>query len=545
MEMIQIIYNGTPKEFEKNTTYYDISRAFGLNEDILGVKINNVVHYLGERAKKSSNVEFVDYTDQIGRKIYKSGLQFIFEVAVKEIFDNVEVKYQHSVPKGILASIDYKEELSTQDISKIKDKMSSIISDNLPIRKITVLKTEAIEYYEKNNYVEKANNIQNILDKVVNIYGLKGYYNYYYSDMPYKTGAITKYEIKYVGKNRIILIIPDYNGQMPDYSPCDNIIQSFYQGKCWLDDLDMKYLTNLNQIVGNGKIKDFIKSCELMFSLNVANVAKKISENRNIKFVMIAGPSSSGKTTTTKRLADYLRANGYDPIQISTDDYFVDRDVNPKDEFGNNDYECLTAIDLEVFNKDLEDLLAGKSVRLPQYNFITGKREMSEKVVQMKDNSIFLIEGLHTLNDELTPKINPKYKYKIYLSPFIPLNIDQHNYISTTDLRLLRRMVRDNRTRGYDVIKTMSNWLNVRKGEEKYIFPYIPQADIIVNTALPYEIGVLKVYVEPLLLSVSVKSVYYEEARRLINFLKPFFTIPSEYVNDSSILREFIGGNYD
>ena len=307
----------------------------------------------------------------------------------------------------------------------------------------------------------------------------------------------------------------------------------------------MPYITDLNKDVGNGRIINFIKSCELMFNLNISDVARIIEDRKDIKFILIAGPSSSGKTTTTSRLASYFEALGYKPIKISLDDYFVNREDTPKDEFGNYNFECLEALDVKLFNDNLNKLLKGESVKFPKYNFMTGLREYYKEEVKMDEKSIFLIEGLHALNENLTKEIEEKYKFKIYLSPFIPLSIDKYNYVSTIDLRLLRRIVRDNRTRGYDVIKTIDNWQSVRNGEEKYIFPYIHQANVIINTALAYEVGVLKVYVEPLLLSVSVDSIYYEEARRLVDFLKQFFPIPGEYVNDESILREFIGGRYN
>ena len=238
-------------------------------------------------------------------------------------------------------------------------------------------------------------------------------------------------------------------------------------------------------------------------------------------------------------------AQGFDPIKISIDDYFLEREETPKDENGNYDFECLTAVDLDLFNSDLKKLLNGEEINMPFYNFLTGKKEFHNNYIKLKNNSIILIEGLHAINDDLLPAIENKYKYKIYLSPFIPLNIDRHNYISTVDLRLIRRIIRDNRARGHDISKTIHTWQSVRNGEEKYIFPFIHQADVIINTALPYEIGVEKVYIEPLLRSISVESEYYEEAKRLLNFLKMFYQIPSEYVSRDSILREFIGGSND
>lgn len=548
MEKIVItLDNGEKKEFQKNITYYEISKGFNLKKDILGVKIKNEVLSLNDRATESVKLSFIDLNDLTGNKIYKSGLEFIFEIALKEVFPTADIIYQHSVPKGVLGEIDYEHIITQEDLSKIKSVMARIISEDKHFKKLNIKKKEAIEFYKSIKEYEKAENVQNISDKVVTLYELNGIYNYFYSDMPYSTGSITQYDIIYLGRNRLVFVIPSNrtNGILPEYVHYDNIINSFLVGKNWLETLDMKYATQLNRRICDGKIKEFIKSCELVFNLNIAKVVTEITNNRNIKFVLIAGPSSSGKTTTTKRLSSYLTAQGFDPIKISIDDYFLERVDTPKDEFGNYDFECLTAIDLELFNNDLKKLLEGKEINMPTYNFISGRKEYNDNYIKMKDNSIILIEGLHALNDDLLPGIDKKNKYKIYLSPFIPLNIDRHNYVSTIDLRLIRRIIRDNRTRGYNINKTMESWQRVRDGEEKYIFPYIHQADTIINTALPYEVGVLKVYIEPLLRSINVESNYYEEAKRLLNFLKMFFPIPGEYVVDDSILREFIGGNYD
>lgn len=547
MDTIKITFNNNTKEFPKGTSFYEISKDFKEVPNVLGVRINNEVYSLDKKADEDAEIIFINYNDLIGNKIYKSGLKFIFEVALKETFPELEISYEHSVPRGMLGVIDEKKILTTEDISLIKSKMAKIIADDERIEKLNIHPKEAIKYYNSVREYEKALNVQNINDKVVTLYKLHNRLNYFYSLMPYSTGVINKFDIVYLGKNKIVFLFPSNrtSGEVPEYVHYDNILESFLEGKSWLDHLKMPYVTNLNNTIGNGNIKEFIKSNELMFNLEIAEVVQKIKENKAIKFIMIAGPSSSGKTTTTSRIASHLAAYGYDSIKISIDDYFVEREKTPKDEFGNYDFECLNAIDLELFNKDLMKLLNHEEISLPQYNFVTGKREITRRTVKLKENSILLIEGLHALNDDLTPAIENKYKYKIYLSPFIPLNIDRHNYISTIDLRLLRRIIRDNRTRGYNVAKTIENWQSVRNGEEKYIFPYIHQADAIINTALAYEVGVLKVFIEPLLYSVGVDSEYYEEARRLIGFLKQFFPIPGEYVNDESILREFIGGKYN
>lgn len=541
------IDNGESKEVKKGITYYEISKEFNLEKNILAVKINNEIVSLSDIALKDSHISFIDLNDLSGNKIYKSALEFIFEVALKEHFRTAEIIYQHSVPKGFLGEIEYDKVITQEDITKIKQTMDRIISEDIVFKKLTVRKKEAIDFYKKIGELEKAENVQNISDLVVTLYELNGVYNYFYSDMPYSTGSIKEYDLVYLGRNRLVFVIPSSrtNGLLPEYVHYDSIINSFLEGKVWLEQLNMKYAFNLNKNVCDGKIKDFIKSCELVFNNNISDVVTKVISNRDIKFILIAGPSSSGKTTTTKRLSSYLMAHGYDPIKISIDDYFLERNETPKDEFGNYDFESLQAIDLNLFNSDLKKLLNNEEVDIPTYNFITGKKEYDDKRIKLKENSIILIEGLHALNDELLPLIDNKLKYKIYLSPFIPLNIDRHNYISTVDLRLIRRIIRDNRTRGYDINKTIHSWQLVRNGEEKYIFPYIHQADIIINTALPYEIGVEKVYIEPLLRSINVESIYYEEAKRLLNFLKMFYPISSEYVNNDSILREFIGGNYD
>ena len=538
--------DGTKKEYKKGITFYEISKDVVMN-NIMGVKIDNEVYSLDTKVYENKKVEFINTNDIIGNKIYKAGLKFLFEVALVETLPELEVSFEHSVPKGMLGIVEGEKTITQEDLSAIKRRMDEIVKEDAIIQKLNVSPQEAIKYYRHFKEYEKADNIQSITDKLVTFYKLHKKLNYFYSIMPYSTGGLNKYEMVYLGKNRIVFIFPTVrsNGEVPEYVHYANIIDAFFKGKKWLENLHMPYISNLNKTIGNGKIKDFIHSNELMFSLDIAKVVDNIISNHDIKFILVAGPSSSGKTTTNSRIASYLEALGYDAIKISLDDYFVNREDTPKDENGKYDFECLEAIDVKLFNDDLQKLLNGEEISFPVYNFISGKREYPNNKIKMKENSIFLIEGLHALNDKITEGIDNKYKYRIYLSPFIPLNIDKHNYVSTLDLRLLRRIVRDNRTRGYDCLKTIDNWQSVRNGEEKYIFPYIHQADVIINTALAYEVGVLKVYVEPLLLSVGVDSEYYEEARRLIGFLNQFFPIPGEYVNDDSILREFIGGRYN
>lgn len=547
MDTVKITFNdGSVHEYKNGTLFYDISKDFNM-ENIVAFKVNNEVFPLDKKAVSDQKIEFINPSDIIGNRIYKSGLKFLFQVALLELFPSLEISYEHSVPRGILGIVKGDKILNQDDIVLIKGKMSEIIGKNEKIEKLNVSPKDAIKYYLAKGENEKAYNIQNISDKMVCFYKLRGKFNYFYSLMPYSTRAISKFEIVYLGNNKVVLLFPTERskGSVPEYVHYSNIIESFLEGKEWLNNLRVPYVPNLNKMVSDGKIKDFIRSNELKFNIDISKIVNEIIVAKDIKFVLIAGPSSSGKTTTCSRLASYFAALGYDPIKISLDDYFLDRADTPLGEDGKPDYESVAALDIELFNNHLKDLLDGKTINKPRYNFLTGKKEITKETVRLTENGIFLIEGLHALNDELTESIEKKYKYKIYLSPFIPINIDKHNYVSTLDLRLLRRIVRDNRTRGYNVVDTIDNWQRVREGEEKYIFPFIHQADTIINTALAYEVGVLKVYVEPLLLSVSVDSKYYEEARRLVDFLKQFFPIPGEYIDDESILREFIGGRYN
>ncbi len=544
MEKIKISFEHKQIEVDKNTTYLEISKESKLKDSVLAVKKNNELIPLTAKAIEDEVIEFIDAASIEGAKMYKAAVKFILEVALKTIFKGSDIHYLHSVPGGMLGEIKYEKVLTSEDISEIKGEMARIIDEDHEFKRYNILKKEAVDFYEAYGEYEKAINVKTC-DDIVTIYKLKDYLNFYYVPMPYSTRYIRKFELKYLGNNRLVILYPSNltEGRLPEYVHHENIINAYYDGKSWLKKLDTPYVGNLNNLVSSRTVKGFIESCELHFTDEIKKACDKIIRNNDKKFIMIAGPSSSGKTTTTRVLGAYLRSKGYDPICLSTDDYFVDRIDNPKDEFGNFDFECLNAIDTRTFNNDLIKLLKGEEVNVPTFNFITGKREYHNHLIKLKENSIILIEGLHSLNDDLTPGIPEKYKYKIYLSPFIPLNIDRHNYISTLDLRLIRRIVRDNRTRGYKVGEVIEKWQSVRNGEEKYIFPFTHQADTIINTALPYELGVLKVYAEPLLLSIDTDSKYYEEARRLLKFLRSFYSITSEYVSKSSILREFIGGN--
>lgn len=482
--------------------------------------------------------------DRYKIKMYQSGLKMVLYVAVKELF-KCDIHYLNSLDKGLYCKIQTDKKLTQEDIDELKLRMERIIAKNEKITKKVISKKDGYDYYIKVKEYEKASNVLNLNNKTLTIYELHGYYNYFMDAMPERTGELKRFNITFLNDNDLVLSFPiTTDGLVAPYTSQDMILSSFVEYGIWCEYQNVTYASDLNAIVSNSKIKEFIKKNDIMMDNELYSLAYRISED-NRKIILLGGPSSSGKTTSTRKLALYLSSFGLNPIYLGLDDYFKERDETPKLPNGKLDFESLNAIDLDLFNSQLEKMLNGEKVKVPTFNFLTGKKEYSDKhVIELKKNDIVLIEGLHCLNEELTNKIPKDKKIKIYISPFMPLQIDRHNHISTVDIRLLRRIVRDNRTRGYDVIKTLELWEDVRNGETKYVFPFTNEADIILNTAYVYELGVLKVYVEPLLYSVPITSKFYNEARRLINELQMFFPIPSEYVSDDNILREFIGDSY-
>ncbi len=412
MSNIKVVVNGAEREYPEGITYYDISKDVKLANDIIGLKINNEVIHMENKARDGEVLEFFDVTDISGYNLYKNGLKMIFELALSRVFPGMHVFYNHSVPKGMLASISEERILSNDDILKIRDEMKKIIGENHRFIKLTVKKKDAIEYFDKIRLKDKSNNIRNISDYSVTLYQLDNLLNYYYSEMPYSSGVINKYDIVYLGNNMLVLLWPSKrsNGEVPEYVHYDNIIETFMEGQKWLTSLKIPYVANLNRLVSTSKIADFMDSCELVYNMQIEKVARTISEKKDVKFVLIAGPSSSGKTTSCKRLASYLAAMGYEPICISTDDYFVNRVDSPRDENGNYDFECLECLDRKLLTEHLEKLLKGDVITLPKFDFITGLRETSTKKISMKDNSIIVIEGLHAVNDEMLPGIDKELK---------------------------------------------------------------------------------------------------------------------------------------
>lgn len=473
-------------------------------------------------------------------KIYQAGLKFIFCNTIKRLY-NGEVIFHHSLDKGIYASIVSEHIINEKQVNNIKKQMQITIDKSISFNRRIINKKDAYDFFMKRGYLEKAKNVLNISNPTVTLFEFEGQYNYFYThDMPKSSKEIELFDIYYVKENEVVLLYPT-NGKI-QFEFRNKIYHSFQQYDEWLNRLNLNFVCDVNREIAEGHILDLIKKNDIMLDNNLYDIARDVI-GKGKRIVLIAGPSSSGKTTTSKKLSLYLSSLGYNAKPVSLDDFFVNRTETPLDDDGNRDYECLEALDLGLFNNTLNSLLNGKEIKMPKYDFLKGIKEYSEELHSIKENDILVIEGLHALNPNLIKSDISKLCYKIYISPLTPLNVDRHNYISTTDNRLLRRIVRDFRTRGRSCEASLATWRSVRRGEEKYIFPYTDTCDAIFNTAYVYEIGVLKVYVEPLLYNISMDSEYYDDARRLLDKLKSFYTIPSEYVNHDNLLREFIGGS--
>lgn len=544
---IVVTYNqGKQVTVAINTKIIEVLKSLPLEfkKNIIGAKIDNSVVGMDTKLKRDCTIDFIDKSDLAGYKMYQAGLKFIMLASVKDLYEDAKISFDHSIMRGMHITLEVGHNLTDEDIIKIKERMMMIVREDLPILKMNVLSKEMVEYYNKKNDLACSANILNVDYELVNLYRLEKYFGYFYMEMPYSTGVCRHFDVVLLNPKELVLLFLDekMSAGVPTYINYEKVIDCFRSEKTWLSKLNISYAYQVNEIVASGKISDLIRLSELNFDNKIHRVCDDIVLKRS-RFVMIAGPSSSGKTTTCKKIALDLQSRGIKTIALSVDDYFKNRVDTPKLPNGDYDFESIKAIDVEGLNRNINLLLEGKEVSLPTYNFVLGVREYLGKPVKITENCIILLEGLHCLNDNLTPQIANETKYKIYLSPFMPLNIDSNNYISTTDLRLIRRIIRDNRTRGHDVSKTIATWKTVRDGEEKYIFPYISTSDVIINTSLVYELGVLKVFAEPLLYSVRTDSKYYEEARRLINFLKSYFPISSEYIRTDCVLREFIGGS--
>lgn len=545
MEKVKVTYLGKSYMYPKDITLEDISKDFQENysETMIMAEVNGRPYELNYKVTDDVTVDFFDLTSPTGNRVYESGLIFVLEKACLNML-NSEIEVKYSIDKGIYIKTHKK--ITKEDLDKVSREMKEIVKRNLPIQKNLVNRLEAIEYYKSTKSYDKVNVLKYSVNTNVNLYRLMDIYNYFFSYLPVSTGALKEFKLTYIDQNSFVLRYPNiyYLNKIPVYKHHDKLFNEFKKYDEWSEKLGIENVSSLNNKVTKGSVDDIVLLSENIQNNSLFKIAETIYNNKKLKLILLAGPSSSGKTTTSKKLELFLKGFGLNPIAISIDNYFLDRDKTPRLPDGSYDFESLNSINVELFNKNLKDLLDGKEVTLPVYNFITGKSELSDESIKLGEKEILIVEGLHALNEELTYSIDKKNKYKIYLCPLTVLSLDNHNRIRTTDNRLLRRIIRDNRTRGYSASDTLSTWGKVREGEEKYVFPFQDEADVIFNTSLIYELGVLKTYAEPLLYSVEESDPMYKEAVRLLNLLKNILPISNDYIPVDSIVREFIGGGY-
>ncbi len=547
IEAVEVIINNRKKIYNKGITLEEIAQDYQdkFKYPILLARIDNRLKELSSTVEENCTIEFLDLTSREGNIVHINGLVYVMVYAVKKLYGkHANIIVEHSLDKGIYIETTFR--LTEEKVQEIKEKMKQVILEDKPIIKSNVDRMEAKKYFEKVGDTAKAGIMRYSTNNYVTLYRLGNLYNYFYNLMPTSTKLVEAFDLTYIKGNGFVLRFPTVfiQDKIKEYEHHEKMFDVFKEYRDWGKKLNISTSVDLNRVVSLGKASDMIKIDATVQDHRILSVAREISSKRDkLKIVLIAGPSSSGKTTTSKKLCMYLQMFGIRPNVLSMDDYFVERSENPKKEDGSYDYECLEAVDLKLFDKQIDELLKGEEVLLPSFDFTFGKKEYN-KTMQLADNDILVIEGIHALDTKILTKIPREKKYKIYISPLTEVNVDDHNRISTTDNRLLRRIIRDNRTRSYPVEKTLDSWHSVRDGEEKYIFPFQDDNDVTINTASVYEIGVLKTYVEPLLYAVETDSPYYEEAKRLLDFLKVFLPIPSDAIPEDAIIREFIGGSY-
>ena len=547
IETIEVKINNKTYKYSKGITVQEILTEHQQNYKypVILARINNRLRELSENLEEDSKIEFLDLTSSEGNRSHINGLILVLLYAIRTLYGKkATVRVEHSLDKGLYVKTGFK--LTEDKLNSIKLIMSEIVKKDLPINKLNIDRIEAINYYKEIGDETKSGVLKYITDNYVTLYRLGNVYDYFFSLMPTATGGLEDFDLTYIDDSSFVLRFPTVyiNDKIKKYQHHPHMFEVFREYKDWANLIGVKDSIDLNRVVSTGKISDLIKIDETLQSNRLLNVAKEIySKRKKVKIVLMAGPSSSGKTTTSRKLCMYLKSFGLQPKTIGMDDYFVERTETPQDENGNPDFECLEAVDLKLFDKQMLQLLNGDKVKIPTYNFALGTKEYHDEM-KLEDNDILIIEGIHALDTKVLTNIPRDRKFKIYISPLTELNLDSHNRSPTTDNRLLRRIVRDNRTRDYKVENTLKQWPSVRLGEEKYIFPYQDESDATINSAAIYEIGVLKTYVEPLLYSVESDSPCYEEAKRLINFLRVFLPIPSESIPEDAVIREFIGGGY-
>ncbi len=547
--MITVTIKGEKREYEAGTSYETIARDYQeqYSSQIALVTVNGKIRELFKKLKKDCEISFFTVSDGIGHKSYVRTAVMLMIKALRDVAgtDRLERgKGEFAIGAGYYCSIKGDLELNEELIKKLNGRMRDLVEADLPYIKKSYPIGDAIEIFRQQGMKEKEKLFRYRRSSYVNVYCLDGYYDYYYGYMLPRTGYVKHFQVS-AYEDGLMLLLPE--AQAPDKLPRilsrENLFKTLKQSDEWGNMMHIGTVGDLNDRICQGNINDIILVQEALQERRIGEIAEDIVKRNGVKFVMIAGPSSSGKTTFSHRLSIQLRTYGLTPHPIALDDYFVDREQTPKDENGNYNFECLEAIDVKQFNKDMLDLLAGKTVELPSFNFKTGQREYRGNFKTLGPEDVLVLEGIHGLNDAMSYALPNESKYKIYISALTSINIDDHNRIPTTDGRLLRRMVRDARTRGTPAKRTIGMWASVRKGEEEYIFPFQESADAMFNSVLIYELAVLKQYAEPLLFGICKGEPEYYEAKRLLKFMEYFIGVSGDSIPKNSICREFIGGS--
>lgn len=548
-KMFKVVIAGETRMYPEGTTYREIVDESGIHTEapVILVMVNGKLRELQKRLKSDCTLEFVTTKDHIGFETYKRSvclvlLRAIYDVAGRENVDKVMIHY--SVGNGYYFTMEGKAALDQDFLDKVKLQMHKLADECTPIGKRSVNTDEAVALFHKHRMYDKEKLFRFRRVSKVNIYNIGYYDDYFYGYMADHAGYVQYFDLKLYDEG-FVLELPEWKNPsvIPPFHPQDKIFHVQKESQEWAEKMDISYVGDLNDRITKEGISNILLVQEALQEAKISDIAQRIVSEGNKKFIMIAGPSSSGKTSFSHRLSIQLTAHGMKPHPIGVDNYFKNREDTPFDEFGEKNYECLEAIDVEQFNKDMLALLNGERVELPVFNFKTGLREYKGDFLKLGKDDVLVIEGIHGLNDKLSYALPAESKFKIYISALTQLNIDEHNRIPTTDGRLIRRIVRDARTRGTSAKETIARWPSVRRGEEANIFPYQEEADVMFNSALVYELACLKVYAEPLLFGIDKSEPEYLEAKRLLKFLDYFISVPSEDIPHNSLLREFVGGS--
>ena len=550
-ENISVTFVVNGKEINKetvkrNTPVSSLLNKFDIDSSsIYAVLINNEILPLDTPIKYTCRIEPVLNNTKAGSSVYRRSLCLLLAAAAYKLYPTTRLLVGHSLGHGYYYTLDTSAEITQEQIDSIDKEMRNLVAQDIPILTEELSWEEAVELFEKLGLKETRKQLNFDCSPTVKVNSLNGFSDLYFGPLVLSTGTLKTFELKKYGTG-FLLRFPKSSepGKLTDFHEQPKLFEIYSKYKEWGKRINVTSTASLNELISNGKVNDFIDITETYQQKNISVVASQIVNKGTVKVVLIAGPSSSGKTTSAKKLALELQAMGYQPKIISLDCYYLGHDKTPLDENGKPDFECLEALNIELLNNNLVDLFNGKEIIIPSYDFHTGTSYFDEKnKLSLNKNDILIMEGIHGLNDKLTPKVPEKYKFKIYLSALTQLNLDDHNRISTSDNRLIRRIVRDNNFRGKAAAGTIAMWPSVTRGEELHIFPFQNNADAVLNTALDYELSVLRVYAEPLLRQVKPNEVEYAEARRLLSFLENFSTIAPTAVPTRSIIREFIGGS--